>query len=291
MAPISRITVRNLLNTITGFPPEITRDPWGRSYTLGLVVIKHFLGEDWIIKHLEPQSGAKGFMKPDLDVKEKEVQFFKAINLGELLFNLQHIEGFDGCVDRMRGGDIEPTLAELDVARMLYVNDQLFWFIEPQGKSGDDYDFRVIFPGGDVACIEAKCNLETLDTNVSTIKNSLTKARGQLPAELPGIIFVKLSPSWLTVQGFEQITVGVAQEFLRTTRRVVSVKYYIAPLYFGDGKLGQGHIFKEITNPQHRFSTSHNWDLLTNWVPPSGTWNKMPKKWVRLVFFPLLDPP
>jgi hypothetical protein len=142
-----------------------------------------------------------------------------------------------------------------------------------------------------VACIEAKCNIETLDASVSTIKNSLAKARGQLPANLPGIIFVKLSPSWLTVKGFEPITVGVAQEFLRATERIVSVKYYIAPFYFGNGKLGQGHIVKEIPNRQHRFSTSHSWDLLTNWVPSDGTWNKMPRKWVRLVFFPLLDPP
>ncbi|MGH7234255.1 MAG: hypothetical protein ACREF7_02310, partial [Candidatus Saccharimonadales bacterium] len=174
---------------------------------------------------MEPQAGAKGFVKPDIDAPEKEVQFFKAVDLGELLFNLQHIEGFDSCVARLRGGDIEPTLTELDVARLLFINDQLFWFVDPQKKIGDDYDFCAIFPGGDVACIEAKCNIETLDANSSTIKNSLNKARGQLPPNRPGIIFVKLSPSWLTIPGFERITTGVARDFLRTTQRIVSVKY------------------------------------------------------------------
>src|SRR5262245_28355877 len=125
MVALPRITVRNLLNTLVSVPPEIANDKWGRSYWLALSVIKYYLGEEWTIRHLEPKSGAKGFLKPNLDVPEKEVQLFKAIDLGELLFNLQNIEGFDGCVSRLRGGDIEATLAELDVARMLYINDQL----------------------------------------------------------------------------------------------------------------------------------------------------------------------
>jgi hypothetical protein len=223
-----------------------------------------------------------------LAAPEKEVQYFRTIDLGELLFNLQHIEGFDGCVARLKGGDVEPALAELDVARMLYINDQMFWFVEPQGKTGDDYDFLVLYPGGVGACIEAKCNIETPEVNLSTIKNSLQKARKQLPETAPGIIFVKLPAQWLSVPEFQRKSIETAMAFLRGTKKIVSVKYYVAPFHFVNGHLGQGHMFKEITNPQHRFDTSRNWDLLSHWIPPADEWNTLPRKYVRLVFFPLM---
>jgi hypothetical protein len=179
---LPRLTIRNLLNTVAGFPDEIKNDHWARSYALGLSVVKYFLGQPWIEEHLQPVSGATGFLQPDLDVdSNREIQYFRTIDLGELLFNLQHIEGFDSCIARLSGGAIESALAELDVARMLYINDQRFWFVEPQSRAGSDFDFRVIFQGGLVACIEAKCNLEIESFNTATIKNSLQKARTQLP--------------------------------------------------------------------------------------------------------------
>jgi len=288
---LPRITIRNLLNTVLNFPPEVRTDPWARSYTLSLSVVKYFLGQEWIDEHLQPIHGRGGFLQVDLDSTDREIQYFRAVDLGELLFNLQNIEGFDACVARLKAGDVEPTLAELDVARMLYINDHRFWFVERQNKAGSDFDFRLIFPGGLVACIEAKCNLETADFNTTTIKNALQKARTQLPPNEPGIIFVKLPSQWITAPAFARQSVETANEFLRGTERIVSVKYYVAHFLFSKGDLGQGHLFKEITNPKHRFGRTRNWDLLTNWVPPMIGWNKMPLKYVRLVFFPDLEPP
>jgi len=293
MASLLRLTVRNLLNTVLSFPPEIRNDPRVRSYTLALGVVKHFLGENWLEEHIQPLSGATGLLQVDLDAEtaKREVQYFQTIDLGELLFNLQQIEGFDGCVARLRGGDVEATLAELDVARMLFINDQRFWFVDRQNKTGNDFDFRIIFPGGLVGCIEAKCNLETEAFNKRTIRNALQKARTQLPKTEPGIIFVKLPSQWITVPNFARQTVETAFAFLRGTERVVSVKYYVSHYAYSSGVLGQGHLFKEITNPKHRFDPLRNWDLLTNWVPPSNSLNKMPPRFIRLVFFPDLEPP
>ena len=291
MDSLPRITIRNLLNTVLTFPPEVRNDPWARSYTLGLSVVKHFLGQEWIEEHVQPIHGAGGFLQVDLDSSNKEIQYFRTIDLGELLFNLQNVEGFDGCVVRLKAGDIEPTMAELDVARVLYINDHQFWFVERHGKAGSDFDFRLIFPGGLVACIEAKCNLETADFNATTIKNALQKARTQRPPNEPGIIFVKLPSQWIAAPAFARLSVETAIEFLRGTERVVSVKYYVAHFLFSKGDLGQGHLFKEITNQKHRFDRSRTWDLLTNWVPPTTGWNKMPPKYVRLVFFQDREPP
>jgi hypothetical protein len=290
MATPARITARNLLNTVVGFSDEIRNDPWGRSYWLAISVIKHFLGEEWIATHLEPKSGASGFLQPDIDAPEREIQFFRAVDLDELLFNLQHIEGFDGCVARLKSGDIQPSLAELDVARMLYINDHQFWFVEPEGKAGEDFDFRVIAYGV-VINVEAKCNLETPDVSFPTIKNSLHHARTQLPKGEPGIVFVKLPSQWVIKPEFAKPSVILAQRFLKGTTRVASVAYYGAPFHFVNGNLGQGHVYKEIPNPRNPFGVSHDWSLLNSWVPPNAHWNKMPAKWLRLVFFPAKDPP
>jgi hypothetical protein len=279
-----RITIRNLLNTFANIvsAPELRDDEWARSYYLSLAVIKHFLGAEWAEEHLKPDAGARGFLQPDLGATNLQVQFFRAIDLAELLFNLQHIEGFDGCLTRLHGGDIEPTLAELDVARMLHVNDQMFWFVEPQGKTGNDYDMRVVLPGLRLANIETKCNIETPDVNIKTISNSLNKARKQLPPKQAGIIFVKIPPQWLNEPSFAQQTGRLALDFMRGTDRVVSVKYYAAPMFFENGRIGQGHRFLEITSPKRR---SENWELLTNWNPAAGAWNALPPKWIRMVFF------
>ena len=280
----ARLTVRNLLNSYIAFVsnPEARDDPWARPYTLSLAVIRYFLGENWLTEHTEPGVGVRGFLRPDIEADNHQVQFFKSIDLAELLFNLQHIEGFDGCLARLRGGDIEPTLAELDAARMLYINDHMFWFIEPQGKQGDDFDFRVILPGLRVANIEAKCNIETPTVNLKSIENALNKARRQLPSKQPGIVFLKLPPSWIDTPNFAPQAAQIATNVMRNSSRVVSVKYYVAPFFFQDGWLGQGHRFMEITSPHQH---GENWDLLKNWIPAPTALNKLPPKWVRMVFF------
>jgi hypothetical protein len=92
------------------------------------------LGNDWVEKHVISDTRKKGF----LSVKEQnpiklEISFFRVMDLAELLYSLQFTPGFDECILRMRQGDIEGTLAQLDVARMLFLNKVPFRFVIPQG--------------------------------------------------------------------------------------------------------------------------------------------------------------
>jgi hypothetical protein len=105
---------------------------------------------------------------------------------------LQAVPGFDECITRMRDGDIEGTYAELDFGRMLYLNKVPFRFVVPQGTTGFDYDIEVEYRNGVVAAADAKCKIESTDFGESTIKNTLNKARKQLPDASPGIVFVKV---------------------------------------------------------------------------------------------------
>jgi hypothetical protein len=86
-----------------------------------------------------------------------------------------------------------------------------------------------------LACGDAKCKIESTIFSSITISNSLDKVLEQLPRDRPGIAFIKMPPKWLKEVGFERITTEVANDFLRQTRRIVSVKYYVSTVTYTDG--------------------------------------------------------
>ncbi len=72
------------------------------------------------------------------------IQAFKTVDLSELLFNLQNIDGFDVLIERMKTEEqVESGLAELDFGRMLFVNNHKFKFVRSSGVRGSDYDFEM----------------------------------------------------------------------------------------------------------------------------------------------------
>jgi hypothetical protein len=84
---------------------------------------------------------------------------------------------------------------------------------------------------------------------------------------------------------FLKTTIGVAQDFLRGTKRVVSVKFYVSPNSIEGGYLKQEHAYKEISNPNNNFGSGRNWNLFRQWdLPPE--YNGMPPHWQRVLFFP-----
>lgn len=116
----------------------------------------------------------------------------------------------------------------------------------------------------------------------------MKKARGQLPADRAGIIFIKVPQRWIEDPGTFEAMVRTAREFLATTGRVVSIKFYVSHLTIGNGMVWHRHAFKEFTNCTSRYYGGRNWDLFANYyVPPS--WNGMPPKWQRIFFWPELS--
>jgi hypothetical protein len=144
---------------------------------------------------------------------------------------------------------------------------------------GSDYDVEIIYPNELVVCGDAKCKVEATEFRAETIDDTLEAARRQLPDGRPGIIFVKLPPRWMENPCFADICIGVARDFLRTTKRIVSVKYFAAPIACIDGILEVRHFAKEISNPITDFGHFHNWDIL-------HMVNEIPSWWRRIVFYP-----
>jgi hypothetical protein len=293
MATPARLTDQNLLNTIAGFPPDVRQDPTSRTFYLCLAIVIYFLGREWADEHVQDTGQATGgYVRLDWKDRAQE-QAYRIVDLAELLFNLQHTVGFDDCIRRMHEGDIEGTYAELDLGRMLYQSEIGFRFVTRSGQKGDDFDIEIIF-GDETICADAKCKLEATAFSERTVINSLQHARTQFPVDRPSIVFVKVPPRWLEENSnIKVLLTKIANDFLRGTGRVVSVKYYISYIHWEHGFVTHIQAFQEInnTNPNNRFDPSRNWDMFIEaddrTVPnESGDFSDVPRKWRRLLNFP-----
>ena len=295
MAPVLRLNDRHLLNTIGNFPVEIQADNTSRTFYLSLAVIKHFFGQEWLDNHIE-DNGQTGYLR--LNWRERtqsEVQSFRLVDFAELLFNLQHTDGFDDCIQKMRDGDIEGTYAELDLGRMLYQSAIAFRFVTRSGKKGDDFDIEISMPDGTSVCADAKCKIEATVFSENGVMNSLRHARSQFPDDRPSIVFVKVPPHWLhNRESLKSELTDIANRFLRGTGRIVSVKYYVSFIHWENGAVTHIQAFQEInnTNSINRFDPSRNWDMFEdareNIAPnATGEFTDVPERWRRLMYYPL----
>jgi hypothetical protein len=280
-----RVELKAIQAAYEKLPDRTKSSALNMSFALGGAVVRAFMGDEWFDRHVMPSHRKPGFVTMnETSQLDLDLSVYRLIDLAELLFNLQHVEGFDDCLGRMRAGNIEDTYAELDFGRMLFWHHAPFRYVKPIGVTGADYDVDIIYRDGLFACGDAKCKIEGTDFSAKSIGYSLSKARKQLPDDRPGIVFVKIPPRWYREPDFVRRSSESALEFLRNTRRVVSVKFYVSTTIYHDGWVKIEHGYKEISNPITDFGDNVNWDIFrkhTN-VPTSG----MPTHWQRILFYP-----
>jgi hypothetical protein len=281
----NRITAAALQKGFDELPGDPPLNGVTKSLALGAGVIRGFLGNVWFDRHILPE-GKKGFLTIDESTPERrEETFFRVIDLAEVLYNLQYTPGFDECIERMRKGDVEGTYAELDLGRMLFLNRVPFQYVVPQGVKKLDYDVEILYSDGRIACADAKCKIENTALSENTIINTLKAARKQLPNDRPGIIFIKIPPHWMSITDYDKTLIETAKRYLRDTKRIVSIKYYVSPLTFGGGYMKHQHAYKEISNLSTIFGDMLDWNVFqTMDLPPEA--NGMPPWWQRVLFYP-----
>jgi hypothetical protein len=263
--------------------PEVaSHNQW---VALGCGVIRGFLTEEWFARHVMPEGKRSVLTVDETSAPTNALTLGRLIDLAEVLYNLQHIFGFDECLARLYEGNIEGTLAELDLGRMLYINAVPFRFIVPRGKLKSDYDTEIIYPSGLVACADAKCKIEGTEFTERKIRSVLNEAREQLPRHRPGIVFVKVPASWLNDPRFLEVAQTAAQRFLGGVKRIVSVKYYTSPIAWQNNYLMIQHAFKEYSNATTDFGNNMNWDIFKP-GPLPFEWNGAPPWWQRIFRFP-----
>src|ERR1700733_13175279 len=268
----ARISLADLEETMRAYPPEVRDDKSRMTFTLAVGVICRFFGKQWYDDNIfqdAAHSKPPGFLRIDFTPGfEGERKTSRILDFAELLFNLQHIEGFDDRVDQMRTGDIEATYAEFDFARFLYIHDIALKFVVPTGVKGKDFDFGIEYADGREGCADAKCRLEDTEIRGETVMNSLKKARSNnLPPDKPGIVFVKVPQTWLEIDDVRHAIYAVVEEFVRNTKRVVSVVVYavVVSELPGQEMMLMRHRFHEFINPSHRFDLTKNWALFKDY--------------------------
>jgi hypothetical protein len=275
-------------------PRKIILEAWNQlpeehksDFVISLMIIKDFLGQEWLDRHLDPDQKEDGFFKLTEDVTdEAATKNFRAIDLAECLINLKDVEGFKECLTRMREAvNPEASLAELHIAKMLYVNQWPFRIVKPQGKRGNDYDLEIEC-NDHLMCGDTKCKLETTEISSGTITSTLKKSRDQLSPNGAGIFFIKIPQKWMEHPNWEDITAQGATDFFVTgTQRVVAVAFYLEPMYYKNGWLRHSNLFLEIANPRHSLR-EFDWRLFNQLRPPANSQYGMPPFWFRLSNFP-----
>ena len=113
----------------------------------------------------------------------------------------------------------------------------------------------------------------------ATLKNTLKKSRAQFPVSQPAIIFVKHPFEWHDDAGTLSFMRDVAMVIFQSTKRIVSVKYYVQSIYRDGEDVRQRLGFKEFSNPKTRFGNEVDWNIF-------NTPNNLSVNWQRIGNFP-----
>jgi hypothetical protein len=109
-----KLTVEKMRDEVTQFPEHVRTDPALFAHYTYFRVIAYFLGEEWLKRYVLPTAKRKSYLFPNFDVENRnKFYLIDVINLADLLFNLQYVDGFDACLKQLMSGVIESTMSEL----------------------------------------------------------------------------------------------------------------------------------------------------------------------------------
>lgn len=246
-------------------------DAAGTAYHHALYyVLAHFVGEAWLRTHVLYGCPRQGHLSMNPTMVDGEFGFDKAhtqrvLQLAETLFNLQGVQGLAERLDLLFSGQIESTMAELDFGMFLRMQGIDFRYVPPSGVKGHDYDVELIYPNGMIACADSKCKLDGSAFSREGLLNTLKKARKQLPADRPGIAFVKVPQEWVDREtgnlGLTDDVGDLLDEFFRATKRMVLVALYSRMTTELAGGTAINHVCRQFENRYPRFERAGTWGL------------------------------
>jgi hypothetical protein len=261
----SRITQSDLLHFVNHRDTQMGKNAncTLRQYRAALFVLDHFLGPEWVEAHVFRDPKDTRFLHPaHVNWQDQYKHQDRVVALAEIFFNLQDIDGFGIRVQRIRTGDVETSLGELDGARLLYISGVNFRFVPEKGIAGEDYDVEAVLDSTNVPC-EMKTKLESTDLTVETIRRTLQKARRQLPSEGLGIVFFKVPETWpQQPKALETVQEALSGFFRNTGRVALVVLHWEHWLRLTSDRVGRVVMFRSELNPKPRVTLSAIGDLV-----------------------------
>ncbi len=206
------------------------------AYVISQQIISFLLGYDWVNRNiaenvLGTSEKRMAYLRLDLSTEQKRYEHQdRLIDLADSLFLLQDCEGFDLKIEDLRNVTptnpdvmLEDTVIELQIAKLLVKSGHKVTFVAPTGKKKNDFDLQIDFMGEVDIFAEIKCKREESPASANSLRNTLRKARSQLPEKSPSILFIRLPTNWTKDVEFVSRTDEVIADFFRNVSRVNAV--------------------------------------------------------------------
>jgi hypothetical protein len=208
------------------------------TYATACVAILQVLGPAWAEKHIGRSEKASPYFQAKRDDASELLRYMsRATELGELIFNLHGVGGFDERISSImtdqRSG-IESGIAELIAGKFFKVAGVFFQYVVAQrqadGNTPTNPDIEYVAGTNRVEFCEVKCNLQSTDLGEEPIKNILKKAKNQLPKGKAGIVLLRLPETWFADKTAMTLIEQAVNGFLtkEKTTRVSSVYVFVS---------------------------------------------------------------
>ncbi|HEX4181962.1 MAG TPA: hypothetical protein VHY34_01740 [Caulobacteraceae bacterium] len=244
-------------------------------------VIEYFLGPDWFALFIPPDAKYQGYltMRPEMateEVGQDPSHMAKMLNFAEPLLNLQATPGFDSLLDKLLGGDIEPTIAELSAGMAFSLYGHSFEFVVPVGQRLSDFDVSISYSDGTLLAADVKCKLDNSDYAASTIWHAFKRAKSQIKKDTPAMVFVRVPQTWVDRQtgviGVADEVQSVVTRLFRSERFVLVAFHTIMHLVVPEGMYVR-HMALEFENEHAQFSRPGGWKLFAG--EPNAPWTSL----------------
>ncbi|MGO9976891.1 MAG: hypothetical protein ACLP01_29650 [Solirubrobacteraceae bacterium] len=239
-------------------------DQQGIEYGVACEVIINIFGPDWWGTRLAGSRPDPYFAK-ERETGLRPVHDSRVIGLADDLMTCQYFAGFSEQREQLATRSLIAVYHELRVARMLHKNGHRVEFVIPRGEKGVDYDLCV----DNVLATEVKAKEDDTEFTAASVRNSLSDAQSQLPAEGPGLIVLRVPDAWVGDLGIEKAMCEVIEDRLRNSHRVNGVLVLWDEWVAGPAGGLRGTRFRMHTNPTPRREFSDLAHLLSSDVTPN----------------------
>lgn len=260
MPKLTKNDLENFIKERTRALPYISAN--ARLYALATEVLINLLGKDWVANNIFGNRPLDDFLRAKAKSSEDRYKMVdRIVEVSEMLFNFQDISGIENVIEKIKKDKVEPYVAELQSAKLLYSNKTPFFFNNPSNQKGLDYDLIITVKDLEIPC-EIECKIENRNFSENTIRETLRHAKNQLPKGKSSVIFVKLPEKWSFQEDIQDKLSNVLNDFFRQTTRINSVIYFWEEwTYLKTGQAFRAIRFNEKVNPN---SKPHIGRILTN---------------------------
>lgn len=213
-------------------------------------VLHEHLGSLWLERELDPRA-RNGYLLLDGPAnahdspQDEVIRGYRAFNLARDLLGVHEVRGFPDLLRELRTRSLYEASAELRSLIHLLQAGEGVEFRASDSKPGKSYDASVVLNGIEVAVeVKAKTDQPASAYEPKKIESTLKKARQQLPATGPSLIYLQLGSSWGSDTQVMTSVDDTIRRWLKHTGRVNAIVVMLEhrfPLYGGGMRVQRGY--------------------------------------------------